>query len=345
MKAALLLAGRAPAFAQGFPPLDITDVLGVWDFDDTTGGTQSADLVNGTPMMFVGPAVFSADAGGQSGEAGDFALDFGTTGSTETPSEARVTDTAFFELVNASNSEDQLSVVFWQRWQSETVNNSSTVWFISPSAGGNQRGFQSHVPWGNEQIYFDTSGCCTAGNQRINLANTSFPWQEWHHVALIKNAGDKQIWINGALFHSGTGADPLFTDWTELLLGHPNTEPQNAFRGLIDEIGIFGTALEESHITALVAGTSPIDLALPPEERPPRGCPGRRGRGRGRGAAARPGGRRERRPVARGEARAEPGQQEGPRPADRDGAADRRRAGVDHRGARRRLEPTRATGC
>ena len=94
---------------------------------------------------------------------------------------------AFMGLLNSKNlSGDQLSVVFWQRWDA-AIGNSSSVWFRSAASGN--RGFQGHLPWGEGTIYFDHSGCCAAPAQRLNIASSSVPglnWQQWTHVALIR---------------------------------------------------------------------------------------------------------------------------------------------------------------
>ena len=161
----LPLASVAQGVEEAF--LDPNDVLAVWDFQESSGGDHALDLLAQTRLEFVGHAKFSADGQGRSGEVGDIALDFGTAGSVENPTHARVTgDSAsgvtFLELLNNSNATDTLSVAFWQRWNSGQVANSSSVWFTSPSAGAGSgdRGFQAHLPWGNGIVYFEISIYC-----------------------------------------------------------------------------------------------------------------------------------------------------------------------------------------
>jgi hypothetical protein len=264
-------------FAQETPTLPPEALLGTWDFDDPTLSGRSADRMQGTLIEFTGNATFSADGAGRSGAPGDRALDFGVAGG----SSARITDAEFMGTLNWNNAAtDRLTVVFWQRWATATVNNSSTVWFVSPSAGAGDRGFHAHLPWGSGSsigsgtVYFDTSGCCSTPTQRLSAdIATVFPgfdWGQWHHVALIKNGGAKQIWINGQLFlGQTTGALPLLSDWTEVVLGQVATEPQHVLRGLVDDFAVFATALDGAQIAALAAGKTPADLVLPADQWPP----------------------------------------------------------------------------
>lgn len=262
-----LLAAAIPATGQTFNLIAPSDALGIWNFDETSNTSQSADLLTGTPIGLQGNATFSSDGGGRGSQNGDRALDFGTAGN----SSAQITDSAFLALLNERNlTTDQLSVVFWQRWDSST-GNSSTVYFRSAASHG--RGFQAHLPWSDNNIYFDHSGCCDTPAQRLVVASGSIPgldWQQWTHVALIKNGGSKQIWINGQLAAAQTsGVSPLTGDWTELLFGQSPGSPSMPLKGRIDDLAIFATALDPSHIAALAAGSSPVDLVVAPADRPP----------------------------------------------------------------------------
>ncbi len=269
MLGVVLLGSTAllPTTAQSYTPVDPADALGIWDFDSTASPTQSADVLTGTPVVFEGNAAFSANAAGRSGQTGDRSLNFGTAGN----SAARVTNAAFMGLLNSRNlSGDRLSVVFWQRWDA-TTGNSSSIWFRSAATGN--RGFQGHLPWGDGTLYYDHSGCCAVPSQRLTVAGSSIPglnWQQWTHIALIKNGGAKQIWINGQLAASvASGAAALTGDWTEVLLGRTLDSATNVLKGRIDDLAIFATALDSAQIGALAAGTKPVNIVVAPIDRVP----------------------------------------------------------------------------
>lgn len=261
---------------QAFESLALDDILVVWDFNDANTGDHAISLNNGTQINFVGDAAFSSDRAGHTGKAGDRALNLGTTGSADRPTHAIVVNStpegaAFVEKLNASNEEDTISVAFWQRWHEGEIANSASIWFTSPSAGSGDRGLQAHAPWGNGSIYFDTSGCCGAPGNRLNGQGLIEDWGAWHHIALIKEGEAKQVWMNGELaLEQTSGAAPLLTDWTGLVLGQAAREPQFAFHGLMDDVAVFGIALTENQIKALATGKPPLELALAGDEWPPR---------------------------------------------------------------------------
>jgi len=263
--------------------LDPDDLIAVWGFDDDGPDSSSPDSVAGLPMVMEGDASLGSPGSGFSGQPDDRALDLGTSGSGNQLNHGLVDSATpggneFLKSINAATAEDQLSVSLWQRWHPGGVRNSSTVWFQSPSAGNGDRGLQAHLPWGNQILYFDTSGCCgspeTRLNGSINELSANFDWTEWHHFALIKNGPAKQIWIDGELFlNQSSGAAPLLTDWTALVVGHAATEPEFALYGLVDDLAIYGAALESAQIQALAQGQSPLSLAQAIESRPPRITP------------------------------------------------------------------------
>ncbi len=265
------------------PLLDPENLLAVWEFDDEGEGGTALDSVTGLPMLIEGDARIGGAGSGVSGDSADRALDLGATGGADQLNHGIVDSQTpggieFLEALNAATGEDELSVSLWQRWHSGGVRNSSTIWFRSPSAGSGDRGFQAHLPWGNQVLYFDTSGCCgspqTRLNGSINGLGGNFDWTEWHHFVLIKKGPSKEIWIDGEQFLSQeSGVGPLNTDWTALVVGHSPTEPQYAFRGLVDDLAIFGAALEPDQIQALADGASPLSLAQAIESRPPRITP------------------------------------------------------------------------
>jgi len=224
--------------------------IATWDFN---AFTATLDTVHKYPGLVLGSAVYG---NGHSGKPGDYAMNMGLQGGP-----VLVNDGSF---VNVGASKDQLTVAFWGKKLEN--NDSSAFWLNSPSSNNGQRGFQSHLPWSNGHIYFDTAGCCN-GDQRIEqvvdgttVADYSGTWwQNWHHFAYTKNADVKQIWIDGKLFLEGTGAAPLPVDFTSLTIGSIG-DLSGLFHGSIDDFSLFSTALTEADINLLVAGTKPTAL-------------------------------------------------------------------------------------
>ena len=226
-----------------------------WQF---TVGNYTKDSVRSAIGTLQGSAKFTADQGGKSGKAGDYAIDLGKTSSGQA---VYVGDASFLNTAAAS---DTLTMTAWVKLYS-TANN-SLFWAVSPSSSGSSRGFQAHVPWGTS-IYFDTAGCCDTATQRINAGIDTFTgytgdanwWTNWHHFVLQKNTFTKEIWIDGELFLTGESTSPLPTDFTELYFGAD--PPDNArMQGIIDNVAVFGAPLDQSAITKLYSGTEATAL-------------------------------------------------------------------------------------
>lgn len=235
-----------------------------WSFEIGDYKGPVKDLVNGHPALLLGAVNLTPDKGGFSGKDGDLAADFGR-GSGQS---ILVSDASF---LNTAVAGDQVTFSLWVK-KYDTANNSA-FWADSPSSNGTLRGAQAHIPWSNNNLYFDTAGCCNGATQRINAGIDTFPgytgditwWTgSWHHFAFTKNASVKQIWVDGVLFLEGDNSSPLPTDFERIWIGAqgggPNTGTANNFHGLIDDFAIYGSALSSADIQKLAAGQSPSSL-------------------------------------------------------------------------------------
>ncbi|MBE7503495.1 MAG: discoidin domain-containing protein [Verrucomicrobiales bacterium] len=229
-----------------------------WSFEVTEYKGPILDKVNGYAAILLGAAQQTADQGGHTGAAGDLALDTGVVAGV-----GYVADASF---LNAATADDTLSVAFFLKLRS--VRAGSAFWANSPSSNNGTRGYQAHVPWSDSTIYFDSSGCCGADTQRINLNIDQFLgysgdaswWQQWHHFAFVKDGAEKRIYINGQLFHSG-GGDPLKTDFTSLLMGGGPSATENRMDGFLDDFVIYNGALTQAQANSLSTGAAPSSIA------------------------------------------------------------------------------------
>lgn len=273
--------GTSPVLNTSTPTLGTgSRILAFWDFNTNTAPTQAVDRVHGSLAYFTNGvvtltngqiaitngAVYSADGRGHTGKPGDRALDFGTNSA-----QRAVRSRAIAPYLQAATAYDpvtglfdQISISFWQKWSTVPVG-SSAFYIVSPAAGAasTYRGMQAHVPNGGAAgtIYFDTAGCCVAGAQRLQGATpTGLNWQQWHHCVFVKDHDVKQVWIDGKLVLSGTGANQLSADFTELYLGVSYMNLPAQFQGLLDDFVVYGSALTTNQIEALTYGLSPLDV-------------------------------------------------------------------------------------
>ena len=235
-----------------------------WSFTASKYKGPVLDQVGNMVSLINGTGDLSGDGTGVSGKAGDRAINLGKGGAS-----ALIPDASF---LNASTSQaDALTFSIWSKGNG--IRNSSIFWADSPSSSGDQRGFQAHAPWGNNNIYFDTAGCCDGVTQRISAGAATLPgytddtwWDNttWHHFAFTKNGATKKIWIDGKLFLEGENTGALPSDFTRIWLGAQGGGAggnANNMNGLLDDYAVFGTALSESDIAKLVAGSAPTTLA------------------------------------------------------------------------------------
>jgi hypothetical protein len=235
-----------------------------WSFTASKYKGPVLDQVGNLVSLINGTGDLSGDGTGVSSKAGDRALNLGKGGAS-----ALIPDASF---LNAATSQaDALTFSIWSKGNG--IRNSSIFWADSPSSSGDQRGFQAHAPWGNNNIYFDTAGCCDGVTQRISAAANTLAgytddtwWDDttWHHFAFTKDGATKKIWVDGKLFLEGENTGALPSDFTRIWLGAQGGGAggnANNMNGLLDDYAVFGTALGESDIAKLVAGSAPTTLA------------------------------------------------------------------------------------
>ena len=216
------------------------------------------DSQHGHVGFLEGSAVFTLDGGGHTGKPGDRAIDLEGLGS---GGDVHVGGANFLNL-GATNG--TLSVSMWMKMHQ--ISEGAAVFARSVSSGGGQRGFAVR-PWSDDNIYFDTAGCCDSGLQEILGSITSLPtyvndsfWTSWHNYVFLYNAGDKEIWIDGVQLNQGFNSSPLPTDFADLFFGFDPADDVYQ-QALIDDVAVFGTALSPASISALTNGASPPTLA------------------------------------------------------------------------------------
>ncbi len=235
------------------------DILAYWDFDDAQYEGYTLDKARSAVGELREDAVLTADGEGRTGNAGDRAADFGTHNNRQN---VNVADAEWLNFASVNNS---VTIAFWQKWTVPTGNQSS-FWAVSPSSSGGSRGIAAHTPWGSGlgTIVFDTAGCCNnPSSTRIDRGVEGvFPehnWQEWTHLAFIKDADWKYIYINGEFFHEGENTSPLPNDFTRLVIGS-NQNGSESHGGLVDDFAVFANALSEEDIQKLAEGMRPDEI-------------------------------------------------------------------------------------
>ena len=144
-----------------------------------------------------------------------------------------------------STISNEVTVSFWAYGDANQLPANTTI--IEGVGAGGERDLNVHLPWSNSQVYWDCGG---DGNyDRINQpAATNDLEGQWNHWAFVKNAttGVMEIYLNGALWHSGTGLTrPI--DIAQMVVGK-STAYNNNYKGSIDELRIWDKALSGTDI-------------------------------------------------------------------------------------------------
>ena len=217
-------------------------LLAYWAFDDSENDSVAVDEINAVEAEIDGPTYESDPTRGS-------VMNIAATGSLYVPDG---------DFLNAIAENDTASFVFWQRNDAQAVA-SSSFWLLSASSNNGERGAQAHVPWNNQNVYFDTAGCCDPPQRLNGVPNIDIEDGEWHHFAFIKDGENKKIYIDGELELEGDGYDPLPDDFYEMRIGSTG-DAGASLDGAMDDFAIFSTPLSIDQIGLLVAGSSPLEL-------------------------------------------------------------------------------------
>ncbi|KPK38442.1 MAG: hypothetical protein AMJ65_12910 [Phycisphaerae bacterium SG8_4] len=119
------------------------------------------------------------------------------------------------------------------------------------------RVMSAHVPWSNSNVYFDTGGTTAGGYDRINKVATPEEFEgSWQHWAFVKNGdtGDQMIYLNGELWHSGTGMTRPMTGVTKFTIGTKPSLAEGWYNGMMDDVRLYDHALTEDELLAVFEG-------------------------------------------------------------------------------------------
>ena len=155
-----------------------------------------------------------------------------------------VPDTAFSSINN------EITLAFWVYGNPASLPANTTI--IEGVDQNNQRQLNLHLPWSDSNIYFD---CGNVGGvyDRINLAaNNADIEGKWNFWTFTKNAvtGIMRIYLNGALWHTGTGKTKPIT-MTDLKIGTSSNGGLGYYGGL-NELSLWNKELSLSSIRLLM---------------------------------------------------------------------------------------------
>ena len=144
--------------------------------------------------------------------------------------------------------DNAITIMFWAYGGDILPVNNSVLEAVNAQG---QRVLNIHLPWSNSNVYWD-AGQDGSGYDRINkLAAPQDILGQWNHWTFTKNtaSGAMRIYLNGTLWHTGTGKTRSMAGITAINLGAGITGGNN-YPGALDQVAIFRTELGASTIMA-----------------------------------------------------------------------------------------------
>jgi len=224
-------------------------LVGWWKFDDGVGTVAKDSSGNGYDGTIYDAVWVEGHLGG--------ALEFAGAEYVDVPPESW------------STIETQATVCFWAYGDPEFQPQANFIFgaFQDP-ADNESRVMSAHVPWSSGTVYFDTGGVLGGPYDRISLVGDAADYEgTWSHWTLLKNAdtGDQQIYLNGELWHSGTGMTATMTGVTKFTIGTKPSLAEGWYYGMMDDFRLYDRALSVDELPDIMLGKGPgLELAGAP---------------------------------------------------------------------------------
>ena len=152
-----------------------------------------------------------------------------------------------------SQIQDEITIAFWL-YGDEEIQAQNDMLLEACDENGDRK-LCLHLPWGNGSVYWD-AGNDGSGYDRINKAASFNMYAgEWTHWTFTKNAvtGDMKIYVNGNLWHSGTGLSKTMAGIDRFVLGANYTiNPTYCYDGMLDDFYVTNSEMNEAEIFQLM---------------------------------------------------------------------------------------------
>ncbi|MFT7513066.1 MAG: hypothetical protein ACI9QL_002274 [Candidatus Omnitrophota bacterium] len=210
-------------------------------FDDTGDPVNAVDASATANHGTISGALYTGDAGGVTGAAGDFALSF------EGDTDFVTLDPLKLSSISANNAVTVSLWIFGVNQPRQDV----AFWLNS----GPTRNVQSHLPWDGNNVYFDTGGCSMPNTRFNGTAPAASLNGAWNHGAFVKSGNDQQIYVNGNIFlqQTGTSTAPIGA-FTQAVIGAASIAGALSYEGLIDDFAFFDEGLSQTQIPGIMGG-------------------------------------------------------------------------------------------
>ncbi|NQX92214.1 MAG: hypothetical protein HRT74_08865, partial [Flavobacteriales bacterium] len=229
-----------------------------WNTENFQDGWTEMNFVtpsswDGASHLLVDISYFSENAVGNIGTQGDTEHTSVVTAEKESFLRMDWYDEVKVPVSTFDDVQDEITIEFWIRGDEDIQPQQSTI-FEGVDADNNRQ-LNSHLPWDDGRVYWDAG--FDGGYDRIDQQASSSDFEGvWNHWAFVKNVADEtmKIYLNGELWHSGTGKDNPIGDITKFSISSA-TAWSNYYTGDIDEFRIWSAELSEETIAEYMRNT------------------------------------------------------------------------------------------
>lgn len=159
----------------------------------------------------------------------------------------RLDTSDFYKIKN------ELTISFWAKGNANQMPITTSILY-GYDANPNNRHLNIHLPHSSNNVYFD-AGFSAGSYDRINkIASASEQGGQWNHWVFSKNAisGQMKIFLNGKLWHAGTGKTKPF-NLQNLILGKDQNLANN-YKGKIKNFTIWNKTFPDSLVSTALGG-------------------------------------------------------------------------------------------
>jgi hypothetical protein len=232
--------------ASGDVPVPVPglETTSYWPLDN-----NAADIVGGRNGSLLGNATFSTDVPVKLNGFSTHSLALDGT-----------FDKLFYDVQAGDSENNEFTVAMWLK-NTKPDNYSAFFGTRSPMEGG----FDAKFDRDRQRVYTDIGDGMSL--RSIYSTPHSVPLNEWHHVAIAVKPGLQTVYVDGSLVDthefSSDFTPVLFDANHDIAIGAiRGTSNDEDFRGLIDDVRIFGRALTAAEVLSVYSVPEPHSVIL-----------------------------------------------------------------------------------
>ena len=154
--------------------------------------------------------------------------------------------------ISALSNVSQYSVSLWANI--DTNASGPLRFFGNRESSGSYYGIGADIDL-SASLYFYLNGGPSYPTVQVSSVSNYVTAGTWFHLVCTFNAGQGYVYIDGVQRGSGTGGSTTDTTTASLYIGQDPINTNSYFYGLIDEVGIWNTALTSTQVSEIYNAT------------------------------------------------------------------------------------------